>query len=367
MNDTIVTVRFTDLGAARRALRMLKLLDSEGQLRVRAAALVERPARGRVGSPSGAEDGERAFLPGGGVVGTLVRLAVRRRRVRPTDRGLPRARRAVVPGGTRALALEEISRDLEPGVALVIAEDEDPIESWTRRSTPSAGRGPAGRRGVLRSWRRLTSATHAARATAAAGDTGRRRFAGALSGAGRSVLAARNRRTRSRQASAAVTIGTRSPSSQKATGVPIWSTIQPKFIPKKPVMNVSGTKIVATTLTRYARWLSWRSSSMPMPLAAASIDASRWSTCSSSRSKNGSSSVSKPRSARISTPSRPKTACSAVTRRRIVARLAPVSCSVARGTTAPSSSVHVAASASRVSSSSSRASKALASMASRTE
>ena len=34
MNDTIVTVRFTDLGAARRALRMLKLLDSEGQLRV---------------------------------------------------------------------------------------------------------------------------------------------------------------------------------------------------------------------------------------------------------------------------------------------------------------------------------------------
>jgi len=84
MNDTIVTVRFTDLGAARRALRMLKLLDSEGQLRVRAAALVERPAPGRVGSPSGAEDDERA------------------------------------------LALEAISRDLEPGVALVIAEVEDP-------------------------------------------------------------------------------------------------------------------------------------------------------------------------------------------------------------------------------------------------
>jgi len=90
MNDTIVTVRFTDLGAARRALRMLKLLDSEGQLRVRAAALVERPAPGRVGSPLGAEDDESAFLPGGGV------------------------------------ALEEISRDLEPGVALVIAEVEDP-------------------------------------------------------------------------------------------------------------------------------------------------------------------------------------------------------------------------------------------------
>ena len=72
MNDTIVTVRFTDLGAARRALRILKLLDSEGQLRVRAAALVERPAPGRVGSPSGAEDDAYVFLPGGGVVGTLV-------------------------------------------------------------------------------------------------------------------------------------------------------------------------------------------------------------------------------------------------------------------------------------------------------
>jgi hypothetical protein len=45
MDDTIVTVRFTDLG---QALRMLKLLSSEGQLRVRAAAaLVERSAQGR--------------------------------------------------------------------------------------------------------------------------------------------------------------------------------------------------------------------------------------------------------------------------------------------------------------------------------
>jgi len=62
MGDTIVTVRFTDVGHARRALRMLKLVGSEGQLRVRAAAL----------------------------------------------------------------AFEEIGRDLEPGITLVIAEVEDP-------------------------------------------------------------------------------------------------------------------------------------------------------------------------------------------------------------------------------------------------
>ena len=44
--------------------------------------------------------------------------------------------------------------------------------------------------------------------------------------------------------------GNPKPSSQKATGVSMWSTIHPKFMPKNPVMNVSGTKIVATTLTR---------------------------------------------------------------------------------------------------------------------
>jgi hypothetical protein len=68
MDDTIVTVRFTDVGEARRGLRMLKLLGSEGQLRVRAAALVH----------------ERARAP------------------------------------------EEVGRELEPGVTLVIAEVEDP-------------------------------------------------------------------------------------------------------------------------------------------------------------------------------------------------------------------------------------------------
>ena len=77
MNDTIVTVRFTDLGVARRALRMLKLLASEGQVRVRAAALVERSAHGSNGCPSGAED-------------------------------------------------DEITRNREPGVSLVIARIEDP-------------------------------------------------------------------------------------------------------------------------------------------------------------------------------------------------------------------------------------------------
>jgi len=142
MNDTIVTVRFTDLGAARRALRILKLLDSEGQLRVRAAALVERPAPGRVGSPSGAEDD-----PGGGVVGTLVDALsgpVGGVFARPTEgfraHGAPWSR-----AGERALALEEISRDLEPGVALVIAEVEDPDPDALDSALDALGGTPARR------------------------------------------------------------------------------------------------------------------------------------------------------------------------------------------------------------------------------
>ena len=58
------------------------------------------------------------------------------------------------------------------------------------------------------------------------------------------------RRTRRRQDSAAVAAGTTKPSNQNATWVSTRSTIHPKFMPKNPVMKVSGTKIVATTLTR---------------------------------------------------------------------------------------------------------------------
>ena len=51
------------------------------------------------------------------------------------------------------------------------------------------------------------------------------------------------RRTRRRHDSAAVAAGTTKPSSQKAICVSTWSTIHPKFMPKNPVTNVSGTKI----------------------------------------------------------------------------------------------------------------------------
>jgi hypothetical protein len=141
MNDTIVTVRFAEVGAARRALRMLELLDSEGQLRVRAATLVERSGDGRSAGPDG------GFAPQGGVVGALVDALsgpVGDTFARPTEgfraHGAPWAH-----ADDRAAALEEISRDLEPAVALVIAEIEDPDPEVLDSALDALGGSASGR------------------------------------------------------------------------------------------------------------------------------------------------------------------------------------------------------------------------------
>jgi GNAT superfamily N-acetyltransferase len=57
-------------------------------------------------------------------------------------------------------------------------------------------------------------------------------------------------RAMTRQTSSTPTTGVPMPSSQKAICVSISSTIHPKFMPKNPVMNVSGRKIVATTVNQ---------------------------------------------------------------------------------------------------------------------
>jgi hypothetical protein len=128
MDDTIVAVRFAELGDARRAMRKLKQLDNDGRLRVREAALLERSGQGRIGVPGEGQDEEGFFMPPGGIVGMLVQalagpVGVVSQRPAESFRG---------HGGPsphdddRALALEDISRNLEPGVTLVLAEIADP-------------------------------------------------------------------------------------------------------------------------------------------------------------------------------------------------------------------------------------------------
>jgi hypothetical protein len=128
MEDTIVAVRFAEPGEARRAMRELKQLDRDGRLRVREAALLARSGQGRIGVPGEGQDEDGFFMPPGGIVGMLVEafagpLGVVSHRPAESFRG----HGGPSPhDGEREAALEDISRNLEPGVTLVVAEIADP-------------------------------------------------------------------------------------------------------------------------------------------------------------------------------------------------------------------------------------------------
>jgi hypothetical protein len=128
MDDTIVAVRFGEPGEARRAMQALKKLDRDGRLRVREAAILTRSGEGRIGVPGEGRDEEGFFMPPGGIVGMLVEavngpLGALFQRPAESFRG----HGGPSPhDGEREVALEDISRNLEPGVTLVVAEIADP-------------------------------------------------------------------------------------------------------------------------------------------------------------------------------------------------------------------------------------------------
>jgi hypothetical protein len=128
MEDTVVTLRFTNLGRARRALHELERLDRERRLHVRGAALVQRSGQGGIDAPPAARDDEGHYLPPGGSVGMVLDVLGGPLGVlsaRPTE-GYQRHPGPSRHEQERELALEEISRSLEPGFTLVIAEVADP-------------------------------------------------------------------------------------------------------------------------------------------------------------------------------------------------------------------------------------------------
>jgi hypothetical protein len=128
MDDTIVAVRFAEPGEARRAMHKLKQLDRDGRLRVREAALLERSGQGRIGVPREGQDEDGFFMPPGGIVSMLVEalsspLGALLQRPAESFRG----QGGPSPhDGEREVALEDLSRNLEPGVTLVVAEIADP-------------------------------------------------------------------------------------------------------------------------------------------------------------------------------------------------------------------------------------------------
>ena len=129
MEDTIVVLRFNDLGQARHALHELKRLDRDRRLQVSAAALVGQSGEGRIDTSPGASDDAAGFyVPKDGIVGMMVDAVSGPTRAvfaRPTESFRGHGKR---PGheDERELILENISRDLEPGVTIVIAEITDP-------------------------------------------------------------------------------------------------------------------------------------------------------------------------------------------------------------------------------------------------
>ena len=128
MDDMIVAVRFSDVGEARRAMHELKQLDRDGSLRVREAALLERSAQGRIGVPGEGQDEDGFFMPPGGIVGMLVEALGGPNGVlfqRPAE-GFRGHGGPSPHDGERDVALEDIRRNLEPGVTLVVAEIADP-------------------------------------------------------------------------------------------------------------------------------------------------------------------------------------------------------------------------------------------------
>jgi hypothetical protein len=123
-----VTLRFTDLDRARRALHELQRVDRDRRLRVRGATLIQRSGRDGIDAPAAARDGDGHYLPPGGTVSMLLELLAGPEGTlfaRPTE-GFRGHGGPTPHEGEPELALEEISRSLEPGVTLVIAEIADP-------------------------------------------------------------------------------------------------------------------------------------------------------------------------------------------------------------------------------------------------
>ena len=128
MEDTIVILRFADLGRARRALHDLERLDGDGRLQVRGAALVQRSGQGGIDAPAAGRDDAGHYLPPGGSVSMLLDVLggpLGMLFARP-DEDYHGAGGRSPHEGERELALDELSRSLEPGIVLVIAEIADP-------------------------------------------------------------------------------------------------------------------------------------------------------------------------------------------------------------------------------------------------
>jgi uncharacterized membrane protein len=124
MDDNVVVVRFVESSKAYEALSVLERLGDAGDLDVRSAVLLERSAEGGYTIPEGADSTSGFFMASGGLIGTLVGVLGG-----PLGVLLGGSLGALTGGsveigraGDEDIALEAISREIEPGSTALVAD-----------------------------------------------------------------------------------------------------------------------------------------------------------------------------------------------------------------------------------------------------
>jgi uncharacterized membrane protein len=124
MDDNVVVVRFAEPSRAYEALSVLKRLGDAGDLDVRSAVLLERSADGGYSIPEGADNAAGFFMASGGLIGMLVGVLGG-----PLGVLLGGSLGALTGGsveigraGDQDVALEGISKQIEPGSTALVAE-----------------------------------------------------------------------------------------------------------------------------------------------------------------------------------------------------------------------------------------------------
>lgn len=124
MDDSVVVVAFADQSKAYQALSQLRQADAAGRLEVRATALLERGPDGAVRVPEGDDVASGVGVAGGSLIGMLIGVLGGPLGVLLGGSAglLAGGVGAVDRGEDQDIALDAISRQIEPGQTVLVAE-----------------------------------------------------------------------------------------------------------------------------------------------------------------------------------------------------------------------------------------------------
>jgi uncharacterized membrane protein len=162
MDDNVVVVRFAERSKAYEALSVLKRLGDAGELDVRSAVVLERSADGKYSIPEGADNEAGFFMASGGLIGMLVGVLAG-----PLGVLLGGSLGALTGGsvevgraGDQDVALEGISKQIEPGSTALVAEVTEYATTLLDTAMDGVG-GTASRRPASDVYAEVEAAEHA--------------------------------------------------------------------------------------------------------------------------------------------------------------------------------------------------------------